>query len=153
MSNSRFTYATYIRTTTARLWQALTQAEFTRRFWYDTWQDCEWKPGATWQLVDPSGRVVDAGEVIEIEPQERLVLSWRNEFVPEMRGEGFSRMSYEFEQQADVVKLTLNHTMDQPNSKFIEAISTGWPPILSSLKSLLETGESLEMTRKWPEGI
>ena len=55
--------------------------------------------------------------------------------------------------EADAVKLTLNHTMDKPNSKFAEAVSTGWPPILSSLKSLLETGESLEFTRKWPDGM
>jgi len=75
------------------LWKALIDPEFTRRFWNETWQDCEWKPGATWRLTIPDGRVADAGEVVEIEPQRRLVLRWRNEFMPELREEGYSRMT------------------------------------------------------------
>jgi uncharacterized protein YndB with AHSA1/START domain len=90
--------------------------------------------------------------VLEIEPHKRLVLSWRNEFVPEMRGEGYSRLTYQLEQQGDMVKLTLTHEADRLGSKLLEAVSNGWPAILASLKSLLETGESLEATRKWPTG-
>jgi hypothetical protein len=60
-------------------------------------------------------------------------------------------MTCELEKQGALVKLTIIHEMDKPGSKFIESVSEGWPPILSSLKSLLETGESLEATRKWPE--
>jgi hypothetical protein len=81
------------------------------------------------------------------------VLSWRNEFKPELKADGFSRATFELEQQDDMVKLTIVHEMDKPDSKFIEAVSGGWPLILASLKSLLETGESLEATRKWPEGM
>jgi uncharacterized protein YndB with AHSA1/START domain len=101
----------------------------------------------------PDGRVGDAGEVLEIEPERRLVLSWRNEFIPEMRAEGYSRMTYEIEPQGDMVKLTLTHEIDTPNSKLIDAVSSGWPLNLASLKSLLETGESLAATQKWPEGM
>jgi uncharacterized protein YndB with AHSA1/START domain len=101
----------------------------------------------------PDGRVGDAGEVLEIEPNKRLVLSWRNEFKPELKKEGVSRLTYELEQQGDMVKLSLIHEIDKPESKLIEAVSTGWPMILASLKSLLETGESLEATRKWPKGM
>ena len=70
-----------------------------------------------------------------------------------MREEGYSRLTYELEQQGDMVKLVLTHEMERPieDSKFIGAVSNGWPAILSSLKSLLETGESLEATRKWPK--
>ena len=68
-----------------------------------------------------------------------------------MREEGYSRLTYELEQQGASVKLTIVHEMGKAKSKFIESVSEGWPPILSSLKSLLETGESLEETRKWPE--
>jgi uncharacterized protein YndB with AHSA1/START domain len=93
MNNSRFVHVTYIRTTPEKLWKALIDPEFTRRFWNETWQDCEWKPGATWRLMIPDGRVADAGEVVEIEPQRRLVLRWRNEFMPELREEGYSRMT------------------------------------------------------------
>jgi hypothetical protein len=70
-----------------------------------------------------------------------------------MKAEGYSRLTYELEQQGDSVKLTLVHEMEQKDSKLIDAVSNGWPGILSSLKSLLETGESLEVTRKWPKGI
>jgi hypothetical protein len=62
-------------------------------------------------------------------------------------------MTYELEPQGESVKLTLIHEMDKPGSKLIESTSGGWPVILASLKSLLETGESLELTRHWPEGI
>ena len=62
-------------------------------------------------------------------------------------------MTYLLEPQDDMVKLTVMHEIDRPQSKLIEAVSGGWPLILASLKSLLETGESLAATRKWPEGV
>jgi uncharacterized protein YndB with AHSA1/START domain len=153
MADSRFVYVTYIRTTPGKLWRALIEPEFTRQFWAETWQECDWKPGASWRLMIPDGRVGDTGEVLEIEPERRLVLTWRNEFKPEMRAEGHSRLTYELEQQGESVKLTVIHEIDKPGSKLIESVSSGWPLILSSLKSLLETGESLEQTRCWPKGI
>ena len=153
MAESRFVYVTYIRTTPEKLWQALIDPEFTRKYWAETWQDCQWKPGVSWRLMLPDGRVGDTGEVIEIEPTRRLVITWRSEFKPELKTEGYSRLTYELEQQGDTVKLTLIHEMDKPGSKLIDAVSNGWPAILSSVKSLLETGESLEMTRRWPKGV
>ncbi len=153
MAESRFVYVIYIRTTPEKLWHALLDPAFTRQYWAETWHECEWKPGATWKLMIPDGRVGDAGEVLEIEPQKKLVLRWRNEFRPELKEEGFSRMSYELEPIGDTVKLTVIHEMDRPESKLIQAVSQGWPSLLCSLKSLLETGESLEMTRKWPKGM
>jgi uncharacterized protein YndB with AHSA1/START domain len=144
MNNSRFVYVTYIRTNPEKLWKALLDPEFTRRFWNETWQDCEWKPGATWRLMIPDGRVADAGEVVEIEPQRRLVLRWRNEFMTELREEGYSRMTYEIEKKGESVKLTVIHEMERGGSKLIDAVSGGWPMILSSLKSLLETGQALD---------
>jgi uncharacterized protein YndB with AHSA1/START domain len=153
MADSRFVYVTYIRTTPEKLWQALIDPEFTRRFWCETWQDCEWKPGATWRIMTPDGRVADSGEILEIDPQKKLVLSWRNELFPDMRAEGHSRLTYELEAKGEAVKLTLIHEIDKADSKLIDATSSGWPAILSSLKSLLETGEPLDETRRWPKGI
>ena len=101
----------------------------------------------------PDGRVGDSGEVVELVPQRKLVLTWRNEFKPELRAEGPTRVTFELEAQGEAVKLTVTHESDTPGSKLIEAVSHGWPHILSSLKSLLETGESLEATRRWPEGV
>jgi uncharacterized protein YndB with AHSA1/START domain len=153
MADSQFVYVTYIRTTPEKLWRALMEPEFTRQFWLGTAQESDWKPGASWRIVTPDGRTADSGEILEIEPHRRLVLSWRNELFPEMTAEGYSRLTYELEQKGEAVKLTVTHVMDKSDSKFIKAISDGWPPILSSLKSLLETGESLEATRRWPEGM
>jgi uncharacterized protein YndB with AHSA1/START domain len=101
----------------------------------------------------PDGRVADSGEILEIEPQKRLVLQWRNSFKPELREEGPSRMTYEIEPMGETVKLTVIHEMDRPDSKFIEAVSNGWPMILSGLKTLLETGKSFEGSRHFPKGM
>jgi uncharacterized protein YndB with AHSA1/START domain len=152
MAESRFVYVTYIRTTPEKLWRALIDPEFTRQFWCECWQDCQWKPGASWRLMIPDGRVGDSGEILECEPHRRFVLRWRNEFKPELHAEGDSRLTCELEQAGESVKLTIIHEMDRPDSKLIQAVSGGWPLILSSLKSLLETGESLEETRRWPKG-
>jgi uncharacterized protein YndB with AHSA1/START domain len=153
MADSRFDYATYIRTTPEKLWQALIKPELTRRYWFAMWQESEWKPGSSWRLMITDGRIADSGEVLEIEPERRLVLKWRNEFMPELNVEGYSRMTYDIEQKENSVKLTVLHEMDKPDSKLIKAVSEGWPIILSSLKSLLETGESLEATRRLPKGL
>jgi uncharacterized protein YndB with AHSA1/START domain len=101
----------------------------------------------------PDGRVADAGKIVEVEPQKRLVLTWRNEFIPELHADGFSRLTYDLEPQGDMVKLTLTHESETPGSKLIAKVSQGWPTILASLKSLLETGEPLATTRKWPEKL
>ena len=143
MAESRFVYVTYIRTTPEKLWRALLDPEFTRRWWCDTHQESDWKPGASWRLMSPDGRATDSGEVVEFEPNRRLVLRWRNERRPELREEGYSRMTCELETVGESVKLTIIHEIDRPESKFIEAVSNGWPLILASLKSLLETGEPL----------
>ena len=150
MKKEQFVYVTYIRTTPEKLWRALIEPEFTRKFWVNTTQESEWKPGASWKILTPDRRVADSGEVLEIEPHRRLVLKWRNEFRPELKAEGYSRLTYELEKEGTSVKLTVIHEMEKEGSKFIEAVSTGWPHILASLKSLLETGESLEETREWP---
>jgi uncharacterized protein YndB with AHSA1/START domain len=89
----------------------------------------------------PDGRVADAGEVLEAEPPKRLVLKWRNEFKPELKSEGYSRCTMELEPLASAVKLTITHTLEKDESKLVQAVSGGWPQILSNLKSLLETGK------------
>lgn len=150
MAASRFLYVIYIRSSAQKLWQALLEPEYTRQYWVETWQDCDWKVGSSWKLMIPDGRIGDSGEVLEILPQHRLAVSWRNEFKPEMTEEGYSKLTYQLEPLGEGTKLTLIHEMDRPDSKLIEAVSTGWPMILSSLKSLLETGESLPETRNWP---
>jgi len=141
--SDRFVYVTYIRTTPETLWDHLTKPEFTRVYWHGVWADCEWKPGVPWRLVFADGRVADTGEVVEIERPRRLVLKWRNEFKPELKAEGYSRATFVLEPMGETVKLTVTHEIDRSGSKLIEAVSGGWPSILSSLKSLIETGKPL----------
>ena len=150
MKKDQFVYVTYIRTTPEKLWKALIEPKFTRKFWCNTAQESEWKPGSSWKIVAPDGMLTDSGEVLEIEPPRLLVLKWRNEFRPELKAEGYSRLTYQLEPEGKSVKLTVIHEIEKEDSKLIQAVSSGWPHILASLKSLLETGESLEETREWP---
>ena len=143
---TRYVYVTFIRTTPQTLWTALTAEEFTRQYWFGMHQESEWVAGSPWRLVFSDGRIADAGEILESDPPKRLVIKWRNEFRPELTTEGYSRCTMELEPVDDAVKLTITHVMGQPESKLIEAVSGGWPRILSNLKSLLETGQPVFKT-------
>lgn len=139
----KFVYVTYIRTTPEKLWAALTEPEFTRAYWFGITQKSTWKAGAPWRMISQDGKVTDSGTVTEIDRPRRLVLSWRNEFLPALNAEGYSRATYDLEPNGDTVKLTVTHEIENgPN--FLKAVSGGWPQVLSSLKSFLETGRALD---------
>jgi uncharacterized protein YndB with AHSA1/START domain len=140
-SASKFVYVTFIRATPERLWTALTTPEFTKQYWFGMHCESEWQAGSPWRLMFQDGRVADTGEIIEADRPKRLVIKWRNEFRPEIKAEGYSRCTIELEPMGEAVKLTVTHEMERPGTKLIEAVSGGWPRILSNLKSLLETGE------------
>lgn len=142
----QFIYVTYIRTTPEKLWQALTDQTFVRQYWFGMTQDCSWEKGAPWTLKFQDGKIADAGEVLETDPPRRLVLKWRNEFIPELKQEGFSRCVMEIEANGELTKLTVTHSIDKEGSKLVHAVSGGWPKILSSLKTLLETGAPLPVS-------
>jgi uncharacterized protein YndB with AHSA1/START domain len=144
MADDRFVYVTYIRTTQEKLWDALRKPEFTRQYFFGITMDCEWTKDSQWRMVGADGTLTDSGSVVEVEAPRRLVLSWRNEFKPDLKAEGYSRASFDLETQGDMVKLTVIHEIGKPGSKLIAAVSGGWPIILSSLKSFLETGKALE---------
>jgi uncharacterized protein YndB with AHSA1/START domain len=139
-TDTTFVYVTFIRTTPDRLWSALTSADFMKQYWFGMHFDTDWKLGSPWQLVFPDGRIADSGEIVEIDPPKRLVLKWRNEWKPEFTAEGYSRCTMELEPLDGAVKLSITHVMDRAESRFIQAVSGGWPRILSNLKSLQETG-------------
>lgn len=153
MTASKFVYVTYIRTTPEKLWTALIDPEFTRQYWAGTHQVSDWKVGSDWAIMIPDGRVGDSGRILAFDPPKRLSVTWQNQFIPDMKAEGHSTCTYELEPAGTAVKLTVTHTMDKPGSKLIEAVGSGWPHLLASLKSLLETGESLLESRTWPEGV
>jgi uncharacterized protein YndB with AHSA1/START domain len=140
-NRSQFVYVTVIRTTPAKLWDALTNPEFTGQYWFGVHVECAWTKGAPWKLAYADGRVADTGEILEVDPPRRLVIRWQNEWKPELKAEGPSLCTMELEPMGRAVKLTITHAMERPESKLITAVSGGWPLILSNLNSLLETGE------------
>ena len=156
MSKSVFTYVTYIRSTPEKVWSALTSPEFIRQYWFDMRVESDWKAGSSWKLSFPDGRRGDDGEIVEAAPPHRLVIRWHNQWQPEFQAEGASLCSFTIEGVPDnakpVVKLPIGHSMEREGSKFIEAVSSGWPSILSNLKSLLETGEVVMPVKMLPKG-
>ena len=146
---SHFVYVTYIHTTPEKLWEALTEASFIRQYWFGVNVECAWEKGSSWKLVYPDGRLADTGEILEIDPPRRMVIRWQNEWKPELKAEGPSRCIIELEPTSGAVKLTITHEMDRADSAFIQAVSGGWPKVLSNLKSLLETG-SIALREPYP---
>jgi uncharacterized protein YndB with AHSA1/START domain len=142
MARSTFVYVTYIRTTPDKLWSALTDVEFMKEYWFGMRCESQWTPGSPWKLVSGEGHVLDAGEIIEAEPPRRLVIRWQHRNKPELEAEGASLCTMELEPTGTAVKLSVTHTIERDPSKFITAVSGGWPKILSNLKSLLETGSA-----------
>jgi uncharacterized protein YndB with AHSA1/START domain len=150
MTRSTFVYVTYIRTTPEKLWSALTDnAEFMKQYWFGNHCESQWTPGSSWKLVSSDGQILDAGEIVEAEPPRRLVIRWQNQFKPELRAEGFSQCTMELAPSGTAVKLSITHTIEREPSRFIEAVSGGWPKVVSNLKSLLETG-SIALQEPYP---
>ena len=149
-AKNSFVYVTYIQTTAEKLWSALTTRDFIEKYWLGIHAEAEWKVGGSWKLSFPDGRVADTGEIVAFEPAKRLSIRWRNEWKPEMKAEGWSLCTMDIEPAAGAaVKLTVTHSIERDGSKFIEAVSGGWPQVLSNLKSLLETGSIILPPRKF----
>src|SRR5579871_4281394 len=140
MARSTFVYVTYIRTTPEKLWAALTDGEFTRQYWFGMRCESQWIGGSSWNLVSAEGQIFDSGAIVEATPPRRLVIRWQHQIKPELREEGDSHCTMELEPTGTAVKLSITHTIERDPSKFIAAVSGGWPKVVSNLKSLLETG-------------
>ncbi len=150
MARSTFVYVTYIRTSSEKLWSALTDdTEFMQQYWFGTHCESQWTAGSPWKMVSGSGQLLDAGEIIDAEPPRRLVIRWRHQYKPELNAEGESICAIELEPFGSAVRLTITHTIEREPSKLIEAVSGGWPKIISNLKSLLETG-SIVLQEAYP---
>src|ERR1044072_1115558 len=120
-----------------------TDAEFMKQYWFGTQVISQWKAGSPWKMVWPDGTVADTGEIVEAEAPRRLVIRWEHQAKPEIRGAGPSLSPTELAPIESAVKLSITHTIERDASKFIEAVSGGWPKILSNLKSLLEGGAAI----------
>ncbi|WP_017757899.1 SRPBCC family protein [Pseudacidovorax intermedius] len=148
MSKTCFVYVTYIRATPEKVFAAITQPDIARRYWgHENVSD--WRPGSPWQHVRANdARTVElVGEVLEISPPTRLVISWSNASQandPASR----SRVSFDIVEYEGMVRLTVTHDELEAGSGMANGIQKGWPIVLSSLKSLLETGEGIDVFAK-----
>jgi uncharacterized protein YndB with AHSA1/START domain len=148
VSNEKFVYVTYIATTPQKVWKALLEGELTRQYWKHE-NVSDWKPGSKWELVADDGKrtVRHVGKVLESVPDKRLVLTWGDVGDDPAR---HSRVAIDIEDLATVgemVRLTITHDELTPDMQ--RRITNGWPRVLSSLKSFLETGRPLDTWSYW----
>ena len=146
MQKPKLVYATYIRTTPKKLWAAITKPEFTRQYWAGLANVSDWKEGSPWQHVTKGDKpeVWVTGKVVECTPPKRLVLSWAD---PDALADK-SRVTFEIEAIEDLVCLTVTHDKFKTGSSMVGKVSGGWPRVLSSMKSFLETGKGLNISKK-----
>jgi uncharacterized protein YndB with AHSA1/START domain len=144
MSKPEFVYVTYIETTPEKLWHALTDGDFTERYWFGVHLKSDWKVGSSFEMVRDDGTVSDAGKVVEYDPPRRLAYTFVN-LSEKYKDDLPALATFVLQPYGKLVKLTLTHQGFAEGSKFFAGISKGWPAILSSLKSTLETGKPLEI--------
>jgi uncharacterized protein YndB with AHSA1/START domain len=142
MLKPAFNYINYIETTAEKLWDALTNSEFTTRYWWDTSVISDWKVGSPVSLVI-NGLTTDVGKILKADRPRRLSYSFHHILNERALKERPSRVTFVLEPKGELVKLTLTHEGFADDSVVVDGISKGWPAILSSLKSLLETGKPL----------
>lgn len=136
-------YVTYIRATPERVWDALTRGTETKRYFFGFRIESDWRIGARWALHGEQG-VHDEGEVLECEPPRRLKISWNVVAFEDARDLSPAYITYDIEPLGESVRLTMTQHQPKPvPRKYYEGGKQGWPMILSSLKSYLETGEPL----------
>ncbi|HEX2085356.1 MAG TPA: metalloregulator ArsR/SmtB family transcription factor [Solirubrobacteraceae bacterium] len=144
MSTHTSVYELYIRTTPERLWQAITDGELTRQYYFGSPIDSEWTPGARFEMTSPDGGEVWVdGELLEVDPPRRLVQTFQAHWNAEMDQEEPSRVTWEIEQRGDACRLRVTH--EGLSEAAARQVGGGWPQILSGLKTLLETGEPLAL--------
>jgi uncharacterized protein YndB with AHSA1/START domain len=146
MTESRFLYVTYIRAPAAKIFAALTDPEQNKKFWGGYSQQSTWEKGADYSIVSADGSAWDTGKVLSIDPPRHVSVSWLHLRDAAMKAEGASTASFDLEPMGDnLTKVTLTHSIGVSPSKLIAAVSTGWPMIMASLKTLMETGEAFDI--------
>jgi uncharacterized protein YndB with AHSA1/START domain len=132
----------YIKTTPERLWEAITNPELRRQYNFGVGVESDWTPGSSYTSTHPnSGTPLADGQNLEVDPPRRLVQSFNALWSEDVKSEGESRVTWEIQQVEDSCRLTVTH--DQLREGANDELYGGWPMILSGLKTLLETGQTL----------
>jgi uncharacterized protein YndB with AHSA1/START domain len=145
-------YTIYIASTPDKVWQALTSAEFSRQYFSGLAVELEERQGGAFAVRLPDGTVHIGGEVIECFPRRKLTVTWNVNWPWLVEKLGPTLVTYEIDEVEDAVRLTLIQSHDRPISDdILSGGRAGWPAILSSLKSLLETGTALTIKLETPQ--
>lgn len=146
MSSNRvpgFVYPIYIRATPEAIWRAITETDFTLRYYYGNAVESDWQAGSSYRMT-ADGELQIEGEIVEVDPPRRLVQTFHAVWDEAVSADGPTRVTWEIEEaEPGVSRLTLVHDDLRPGSSTLAQVSDGWPYILSSLKTLLETGTGL----------
>ena len=141
MAKKEFAYTTFIKSTPEKIWNAITNPEFTRQYWRYENISSDWKKGSAWKHTDPATNTIFVGgKVLESNPPSQLVLSW----IEPQNETDISQVSFEIVAETnEIVRLTVLHT--ELSDYMAGRISGGWPRVLSNMKSLLETGQTIDI--------
>ncbi len=156
MDISRFkpslVYTIYIASTPAKVWQALTSAEFSRQYFFGNSVEIEQRVGGAFVVRTPNGALHISGEVIECEPSRKLTVTFNVNWPALIEKLGQTLVTYEIEQAGEAVRLTLTEAHERElGDDILSGGRQGWPAILSSLKSVLETGKPLAVKMAAPQ--
>lgn len=149
MEKPKIVYVTHINTTPEKLWAALTEPEFTRQFWNGRRIQSDWTVGASVKTLRPDGGIELSGEVLQADPPRLLSYTILRQTPAGAPPEKRTRVTFEIAMAFGVAKLTLTHDEFDPDSGRSLEVFQGWPAIISSLKSLLETGNALPFKWNW----
>ena len=148
-SGPKHVYETYIRTTPEKLWHAIIDPEFSKQYFYNASVESTWKQGASYTYKNKEGRTLIEGKIIEIDPPHRLVQTFSG---TQSKIDRASRVTWLIEPRGEVCKLTLTHDDFDDETATYKSVGPGWNPILSGLKTLLETGHALVIGQEAPKG-
>jgi uncharacterized protein YndB with AHSA1/START domain/DNA-binding transcriptional ArsR family regulator len=145
MASPKHVYEVFIRTTPEKLWDAITNPEMTKRYFYGSRVKSSLEKRAPIRYVDDDDKDMIHGEVVEVVPHKRLVTTFITSWDPSMKDDPPSRVTWEIEKRGETCKLTLTHDGFDTETKTYKSVGPGWNPVLSGLKTLLETGKPLEI--------
>ncbi|HEX5264387.1 MAG TPA: SRPBCC family protein [Phenylobacterium sp.] len=137
MTKPSYVYVVYIATTPEKVWEAITDAEVSARFWHRS-NVSDWQVGSAWEHKFPGKPADLVGKVLEADPPRRLVLTWAGPAHVD-NPERVSCVAFDIQQMGGKTRLTMSHTELTPQG--LKDVSEAWPAVLSNMKTLLETGE------------
>jgi uncharacterized protein YndB with AHSA1/START domain len=145
-------YTIYIASTPEKVWQALTRSEFSRKYFFGNSVEVDLRVGGAYIVRTPDGSLHISGEVIECEPNGKLTVTFNVNWPALVEKLGATIVTYEIEPAGGAVRLTMTESHDRLiDDDILSGGRQGWPAILSSLKSLLETGQPLVVKTAPPE--